>query len=109
MSFSCVELEMRCVLHWFGQWNAAEKDSFLEDLVEKAVPNKIASLFSAMESMTIQTRAPDLFSCQLRLFDQWFEGWTDKDRNAFVQKLEENDYAFVSRFNAAVAGTCNMP
>ena len=109
MALSCVELEMRCVLHWFGQWDQTEKETFLQNLVDKAVPNKIVSLFAAMETMTLQTRAPDLFACQLRLFDQWFSGWSDKERNLLVQKLEEIDSTFVSKFNTAVAGTCNLP
>lgn len=50
-------------------------------------------------------RPPNIFECQLRLWTQWFESWSEGERNTFVTSLEEKDPAFVAHFYSRVAGT----
>lgn len=109
MSVTLIEQEIMCSVHWFKNWDQYEREIFLKDLVEKAVPQKINSLFIAMDGLSVRDAGPDIFKCQLKLFSSWFDGWTDRDRNDFLLKLEMVDPGFVNKFNAEVAGTAGQP
>ena len=81
----------------------------MKDLVDKAVPEKVSTLFDALGSLDVQDKPPSIFKCQMQLFNQWFEGWTDKERNECMRKIEEIDAEFIARFNEAVANTAQQP
>lgn len=97
--------EQRCVLSWFLGWNAVQKQRFLEDLISKAVPGKVSSLLDQLNTLQVNDRPPNIFECQLRLWTQWFESWSEEERNAFLNSLEEKDPTFVAYFYSQVAGT----
>ncbi|ROL55194.1 hypothetical protein DPX16_5479 [Anabarilius grahami] len=97
--------EQRCVLGWFFGWNTVQKHRFLEDLISKAVPGKVSSLLDQLNTLQVNDRPPNIFECQLRLWTQWFDSWSEGERNAFVTSLEEKDPAFVAHFYSRVAGT----
>lgn len=81
----------------------------MKDLIEKAVPQKVCALLDAFGSMNVQDKPPSIFKCQMQLFNQWFEGWTDKERNDCMRKIEEIDQHFIDEFNKAVAQTAQQP
>ncbi|XP_018980225.1 uncharacterized protein C14orf119 homolog isoform X2 [Cyprinus carpio] len=95
--------EQRCVLSWFLGWNAVQKQRFLEDLISKAVPGKVSSLLDQLNTLQVNDRPPNIFECQLRLWTQWFDSWSEEERNAFLNSLEEKDPAFVAYFYAGTA------
>ncbi|XP_043914630.1 uncharacterized protein C14orf119 homolog isoform X2 [Protopterus annectens] len=97
--------ELKCILHWFTGWSAAHRERFLQDLVMKAVPSKICSLLDSLEHLSMTDSAPNIFQCQLRLWNHWFENWTEDERNELLRQLEEIDPAFVAKFYQQVAGT----
>ncbi|XP_078063770.1 uncharacterized protein C14orf119 homolog [Mustelus asterias] len=97
--------EIRCVLHWFGGWTAAQREVFLGQLVRRAVPGKVWSLLDDLGGLGLGERPPTLFHCQLRLWGRWFEGWTEVERNSLVARLEEMEPDFVARFYHEVAAT----
>lgn len=103
------EDEMKCVLHWFQGWSHFQKQDFMKDLVEKAVPQKVSTLLDAMDMLNVRDKPPSIFQCQLKLFNQWFEEWNDKDRNDFMVQIELIDPEFVARFNEEVASTSGQP
>ncbi|XP_051556253.1 uncharacterized protein C14orf119 homolog [Myxocyprinus asiaticus] len=106
MPLSYVTLqEQRCALSWFLGWNPAQKERFLEDLISKAVPGKVSSLLDQLNTLQVNDRPPNIFECQLRLWTQWFESWSEEERNAFLNSLEEKDPVFVAYFYSRVAGT----
>ena len=76
MSLSNAEREITSVIHWFKSWSDFQKQDFLKNLVEKAVPQKVSTLFDAMTSLNVQDKPPSIFKCQLKLFDQWFCEWS---------------------------------
>ncbi|XP_052404432.1 uncharacterized protein C14orf119 [Carassius gibelio] len=96
--------EQRCVLSWFLGWNTVQKQRFLEDLISKAVPGKVSSLLDQLNTLQVNDRPPNIFECQLRLWTQWFDSWSEEERNAFLNSLEEKDPAFVEYFYAGTAG-----
>jgi len=108
MISSTANEQMSAVLYWFVHWTSAQRDSFLDDLVCKAVPNKILTIIEAMNSLGMNSSEQSMFHCQLRLFDNWFKGWSDDERNCFLQQLERIDILFVERLNNRVALTCGQ-
>ena len=109
MSISNTEKELQCCLHWFDSWSQMQKSDFLKDLVEKAVPQKVSTLFDAMNTLNVQDKPPSIFKCQLKLFSQWFLEWTDSERNELMRQLELRDPEFVDRFNQEVRATSGQP
>ncbi|KPP60349.1 hypothetical protein Z043_121659 [Scleropages formosus] len=97
--------EQRCVLSWFLGWALPQRERFLQDLVSKAVPGKVCTLLEQLNTLQVRDRPPNIFECQLRLWSQWFESWSEEERNAFLHALEEKDPTFVSHFYRIVAGT----
>ncbi|XP_056599716.1 uncharacterized protein C14orf119 homolog [Triplophysa dalaica] len=97
--------EQRCVLSWFLTWNVAQRQRFLEDLTSKAVPGKVSSLLDQLNTLQVNDRPPNIFECQLRLWTQWFDSWSEEERNGFLNSLEERDPVFVVCFYNRVAGT----
>ncbi|XP_016365514.1 uncharacterized protein C14orf119 homolog [Sinocyclocheilus rhinocerous] len=97
--------EQRCVLSWFLGWNAVQKQRFLEDLISKAVPGKVSSLLDQLNTLQVNDRPPNIFECQLRLWTQWFDTWSEEERNAFLNSLEEKDPTFAAYFYSRIAGT----
>ena len=103
------EQEMRIVLSWFSCWTDQQKYQFIDILASKAIPRKVCSLLGAMESLSLeQATQLDVFNCQLRMFDKWFLRWTDKDRNLFINGLEEIDYQTVQYFYEKVSQTAQQ-
>jgi len=45
-----------------------------------------------------EQQPPSIFECQLRLFGQWFNTWSDDERNYLINKLETFDPVFASKF-----------
>ncbi|KAG5841668.1 uncharacterized protein C14orf119 homolog [Anguilla anguilla] len=97
--------EQRCVLSWFQGWGVPQRERFLQDLLSKAVPGKVCTLLEQLNTLQVQDHPPNIFECQLRLWSQWFESWSEDERNAFLHTLEERDPAFTAHFYRGVAGT----
>ncbi|KAI5947388.1 hypothetical protein MM560_G33n65 [Manis javanica] len=99
--------EMKCILHWFASWSVPQRERFLQDLVAKAVPGKLQPLLEGLEQLSVSgaNRPPCIFECQLHLWDQWFRGWAEQERNEFVRQLEVSEPDFVAKFYQAVAAT----
>lgn len=103
MSLGNTEKEMECVLNWFQNWSVMQKGTFLKELVDLAVQSNLDSLFDAMDTLNMQDKPPpNIFQCQIKLFTDWFQEWTDSERNAFVFNLNCIDPKFVESFNEHV-------
>ncbi|XP_075772899.1 uncharacterized protein C14orf119 homolog [Pelodiscus sinensis] len=100
--------EMRCVLHWFSGWSPPQRQRFLRDLLAKAVPGKLRPLLEGLEGLSLSGAPPSLFQCQLRLWDQWFRGWSEPERNHFLDQLEQAEPAFTALFYRQLAGTAGQ-
>ncbi|XP_071368795.1 uncharacterized protein C14orf119 homolog [Centroberyx affinis] len=97
--------EQRCVLSWFLGWTPIQRERFLQDLLGKAVPGKVCTLLDSLNTLQVKDSPPNIFECQLRLWTQWFESWSEEERNRFLHILEERDPVFVAHFYRSVAGT----
>jgi len=103
---SSTDQEIRIVWSWFNCWTDHQKYEFMDILASKVTPGKVCSLFGAMESLSLGS--PDVFHCQLRMFNKWFLRWTDHERNLFVDGLEERDYQTVQYFYEKVSQTADQ-
>ncbi|XP_075067528.1 uncharacterized protein C14orf119 homolog [Mixophyes fleayi] len=97
--------EMHCLLHWFSEWTESQRKWFLQDMLCKAVPGKLCLLLEGMGSLNLSAPPPSIFQCQMKLWDQWFQGWDEDERNEFLRRLEQQDQDFVALFYKEVAGT----
>ncbi|KAI5623669.1 hypothetical protein C0J50_16780 [Silurus asotus] len=97
--------EQRCVVSWFLGWGSSQRERFLQDLISKAVPGKICSLLEHLNNLQVKDCPPNIFECQLKLWTQWFDTWTDEERNVFLTSLEEKDPVFVAQFYKGLAST----
>lgn len=98
--------ELRIVLSWFNCWTEQQRYEFMDILANKVTPNKLCSLNDALESLSFAS--PDVFHCQLRMFNKWFSQWTDQEKNLFVNGLEEIDYQSVQYFYEKVSQTAQQ-
>jgi len=103
-----IENQMAAVLFWFESWTGGQRESFLTDLLHKVVPNKLCTVLDALDGLTVQDTEQTMFKSQLRLFDIWFQRWSDVHRNFLLERLTEIDAAFVDRLNSKVAETCGQ-
>ena len=106
-------VEMRVVWKWFVEWDTAQRREFLERLVPLVTPNK---LFALTQRLTVDATTCSTIPSQYRSFqDRWtmFNGflsrWTEKEANAFLNGLEDIDYAAMCRFYDLIASTAQEP
>jgi len=103
-----VGTQMLTVIHWFANWTNPERDKFMTDLLYKAVPNKLLTIVDSMGSLDVHECEQTTFSCQLRLFGQWFNGWTEDQRNGFLERLSNVDTTFVDLLHCRIAATAGQ-
>lgn len=101
----CVQTQIVTVMHWFANWTCHERDEFMTTLVHKAVPNKLLTIVDSISSLGVSDCEQTVFACQLRLFSQWFNSWTDDQRNRFLERLSDADTTFVDLLNHKIAAT----
>ncbi|XP_052768920.1 uncharacterized protein C14orf119-like [Mya arenaria] len=99
MSFTPTEKEIQCVVHWFSEWSHLQQRDFLKELLDKAIPCHLDSLFDSLQTMNVQDKPPNIFKCQIKLFKQWFDTWSHADKNTFLIKLREVNPDFVDEFD----------
>jgi hypothetical protein len=99
MSQTPTEKEIQTVVHWFQGWSVMQKNDFLKELLDKAVPCHMDSLFDSLRFMNVDDKPPSIFKCQMNLFNQWFETWSQSERNIFMIKLREVSPSFVDEFD----------
>lgn len=108
MSQSPTEKEIHCVVHWFQAWSAIQKSDFLKELLDKAIPCHMDALFDSLKYMNVEDRPPSIFKCQMKLFNQWFDAWTQSERNMFMIKLREVNSEFVDEFDRQLSLQISM-
>ena len=97
--------QARCIVHWFTGWNTAQRERFLRDLVAKAFPGQPCSLLDGLSSLGVADHPPSIFECQLRLWTQWFDEWSEDERSSFMVALSQQDPAFAHRLFFELSAT----
>lgn len=81
----------------------------MKDLVEKALPNDVNFLMGNLDAMNMNDKPPTLFECQLKLFSQWFEEWSEEQRDLMLETLESHDPVFAMKFRECVKNPALLP
>jgi len=77
-------------LSWFNQWSDIQKSDFVPVLAERMSSAANGSYHDPSESMgnlslgSGEKKPPSLFDCQIKLFREWFLGWSDDQKNYLV-------------------------
>lgn len=102
--------QMNYFLAWFNTWSELQRSDFVSVLAGKmttsgsnGTSNGIESLENAFKSMDCgSSRPPSLFSCQVKLFHDWFAGWSDDQKNYLVLRLKDIDTGFFAKYEDRV-------
>uniref|UniRef100_T1JLH5 Uncharacterized protein n=1 Tax=Strigamia maritima TaxID=126957 RepID=T1JLH5_STRMM len=98
-----MEGQLRHILSWFKDWSEMQKSDFLK-ILNKKFSSPCDGLFDAIEMLRVNDRPPTLFQCQMKLFNEWFDLWSESERGAFIEKLREIDATFISQFEDEING-----
>lgn len=91
---------MDYLVTWFREYSELQRDDFLKVLVEKYAPNSPADcLADNLNHMGMGDRAPSIFQCRMKLFDEWFQSWSDEEKSGFLDRLRIADANFVAQFD----------
>ena len=92
--------QMNYFLSWFNTWSELQKSDFVPVLASKMSGDQMANVVNGFQSLTTKNpdRPPSLFSCQVKLFHDWFSGWSDDQKNYLVLRLKDIDSAFFTRY-----------
>lgn len=63
---------------------------------------QVDTLFEAMDKVTVVDRPPSIFQCQLKLFNEWYDGWSPDHKRTLYESLTQIDSEFMSKLNETV-------
>ena len=107
MAASVFQQELKTVLHWFSTWSHYQRKDFLSDLVNKAVPPDVTTLFDAMQTLKVNDKAPSIYQCQLKLFTDWFQEWSEVERTLFLTNCGIHIPEQINNKGFAKFGSCS--
>jgi len=103
---------MNYFLAWFNQWSELQKSDFVKVLAEKMTGGSAminGNMSDEFDSLNINgggdniKKPPSLFSCQVKLFREWFSGWSDDQKNYLVTRLQAIDAEFYGKYEKYVS------
>ncbi|XP_059806781.1 uncharacterized protein C14orf119 homolog [Hypanus sabinus] len=97
--------QIACVVRWFRHWPPAQRECFLYQLLQGAVPGKAWGLLPALGALGVSGESPSPAQLQLGQWARWFQAWGPDDRNRLLAALEESEPAFADRFYRELAGS----
>jgi len=91
-----VRTEQLCLVSWFQNWNDDQKVKFLNSLVEQIHGVTDQDLLLSMDNLGLVTNydGPDMFSCQMKMFSNWWRGWDINIRTNFLSELGRQNTEF---------------
>ena len=76
-----------------------QRGDFLPILAQKLAPgNYVNGLVSGVETLSCnEGRPPSLFQCRVKLFKEWFESWSQAERDQLLNHIKSMDPGFHSK------------
>ena len=87
---------MNYFLSWFQSWSDLQKSDFVHVLFKNM--NGEAAQEKVNGDVNGVKKPPSLFECQVKLFNDWFSGWSDDQKNYLVLRLQAIDADFFSKY-----------
>lgn len=92
----------RFVTSWFSDWSQFQREDFAAALAQKLQPKLyVNGLVGGLQRLG---RPPSIFQCQVKLFQEWSDTWTEEQRQQLRMALVETDPAFGVMLDAALVG-----
>jgi len=82
--------EQLCLQSWIGGWSEEQKTKFVDTMVSQRFGPTEEDLLFGLDNMGLDG-GPGVFSCQLKMFSNWWKGWDEDSRNAFINSLAASD------------------
>lgn len=106
--------QMNYFLAWFNTWSELQKSDFVPVLAGKMANatnggggGGAGGLSTELAGLDLTAAAPgkppSLFACQVKLFRDWFAGWSDDQKNYLVMRLKDIDGEFFEKYENFVA------
>lgn len=103
--------QLNYFIAWFNTWTELQKADFVPILagkmsaVNNGKANDVNGLAESFDGLSWDNkRPPSLFSCQVKLFRDWFGSWSDDQKNYLVMRLRDLDADFYERYEDHLAG-----
>lgn len=94
-----VDAQLRYTVQWFHEWSEMQRGDFLPVLAQKLAPGSyINGLLSGVETLSCnEGRPPSLFQCRVKLFREWFETWSQAERDQLLGHIKSMDPSFYDK------------
>jgi len=108
-----VQDQLRFLNQWFRTWSEYQKDDFLHALASKLSPKgtiiaEVNGVVNGMQGLnTTSGRPPSLFACQIKLFNEWWDSWSEAERGKLTEELKKDDAKFWADLESEMDGTRN--
>ena len=90
---------MNYFLSWFQSWSELQKADFVT-ILHSNMNNSTSCGVNATVNGDSGKKPPSLFECQVKLFNEWFSGWSDDQKNYIVVRLQAIDPDFYARYSS---------
>ncbi|KAK3912650.1 hypothetical protein KUF71_022238 [Frankliniella fusca] len=93
------DAQLRYMVQWFHEWSEMQRGDFLPVLAQKLAPGTyVNGLLSGVETLSCnEGRPPSLFQCRVKLFREWFETWSQAERDQLLGHIKSMDPAFYNK------------
>ncbi|CAG0916453.1 unnamed protein product [Notodromas monacha] len=99
-----VKQQINFLVRWFAGWSEMQKSDFVPALVKKTSSCGINGIVDLLADTNLKETRPTLFSCQMKLFDEWCDAWTDDEKQEFISRIQEIDGAFFDKYQRTLSG-----
>ncbi|KAJ8964683.1 hypothetical protein NQ314_004715 [Rhamnusium bicolor] len=101
MTMLSTEAQIRYLVQWFQEWSELQRSDFLPIMAEKYA-NKIYvnGIINSISNVDCRDKPMSLFECRIKLFKEWFIGWSAEQKENFLTQITEIDSTFAEKLNA---------
>ncbi|ODN01208.1 hypothetical protein Ocin01_05471 [Orchesella cincta] len=101
-----VDNQISFIVQWFRTWSELQKDDFVEILAQKLGPgSNMNGLVNGMQNLDTGAKRVSLFSCQIKLFNDWWVTWNESEKENLTTRLKESDPKFWATVQEELNGT----
>lgn len=106
-----IDAQVRYTVQWFHEWSEMQRCDFLPILAQKLAPgNYVNGLLSGVEALSCnEGRPPSLFQCRVKLFREWFETWSQAERDQLLTHIKSMDPAFHTKIQEELQALSSKP
>ncbi|CAL8080328.1 unnamed protein product [Orchesella dallaii] len=101
-----VDNQISFIVQWFRTWSELQKDDFVDILAPKLTPGgNMNGLVNGMQNLDTGAKRVSLFSCQMKLFNEWWVTWSESEKENLTTRLKESDPKFWATVQEELNGT----